>query len=129
MPERDNTFIIRGEWLDSISSLPVDMQDKILADIVRFGTRKDMQYENDPVICSMVNLLKGRIDASINAYNEKVERSQKAGRKKKYDDSKIYTLAKQGKTAEEIALELGCSKSTVDKSEGWKNRKLEEFVF
>ena len=77
----------------------------------------------------MVNMLKGRIDASISAYEEKVEKSKTAGRKKKYDNQVIYDLARSGKTAEEVAAELGCSKSTIDKSEGWKNRKVEGFVF
>ena len=36
--------------------------------------------------------------------------------------------ARQGKTAEEIANELGCSKSTIDKSAGWKNRKNDNFM-
>lgn len=129
MSERDNTFIFRGEWLDNIDTLPLELQDKILAEIVRYGTRRDMQYEQEPVIFSMVNMLKGRIDSSINAYEEKVEKSKSAGRKKKYDDQQIYELAHSGKTAEEVAAELGCSKSTIDKSEGWKNRKQEGFVF
>lgn len=129
MNERDNTFIFRGEWLDNIDTLPLELQDKILAEIVRYGTRRDMQYEQEPVIFSMVNMLKGRIDSSINAYEEKVEKSKSAGRKKKYDDQQIYELARSGKTAEEVAAELGCSKSTIDKSEGWKNRKQEGFVF
>ena len=87
----DKTFIVRGEWLDNINTLPMDLQDKIIAEVVRYGTRRELQYETDPVVFSMVNMLKGRIDASISA--------------------------------------LGCSKSTIDKSEGWKNRKIEGFVF
>ena len=125
----DKTFIVRGEWLDNINTLPMDLQDKIIAEVVRYGTRRELQYEADPVVFSMVNMLKGRIDASINAYEEKVEKSKTAGRKKKYDNQQIYDLARSGKTAEEVAAELGCSKSTIDKSEGWKNRKLDGFVF
>ena len=125
----DKTFIVRGEWLDNINTLPMDLQDKIIAEVVLYGTRRELQYETDPVVFSMVNMLKGRIDASINAYAEKVQKSKTAGRKKKYDNQQIYDLARSGKTAEEVAAELGCSKSTIDKSEGWKNRKIEGFVF
>ena len=84
----DKTFIVRGEWLDNINTLPMELQDKIIAEVVRYGTRRELQYETDPVVFSMVNMLKGRIDASINAYEEKVEKSKGAGRKKKYDNYK-----------------------------------------
>ena len=55
--------------------------------------------------------------------------SKSAGRKKKIDDKQIYDLAKAGKTAQEVADTLGISKSAVDKSDGWRNRKNEEFIF
>ena len=55
--------------------------------------------------------------------------SKTAGRKKKIDDQKVYELAREGKTAQEVADELGVSKSAIDKNEGWKNRKNDEFVF
>ena len=55
--------------------------------------------------------------------------SKTAGRKKKLDSQKVYALAREGKTAQEIADELGVSKSSIDKSEGWKNRREEHFEF
>lgn len=124
-----DTFIMRGEWLENIETLPLDMQDKVLAEIVRYGTKKPTQYDNDPIIFSIVNGYKGRIDSTANDYAKKVEMSKTAGRKKKLDENKIWELAKEGKTAQQVADELGVSKSSVDKSEGWKQRKNEEFVF
>lgn len=125
-----NTFIFYGDWIDSIEGLDVEQQDKILAEIVRYGSRRELKYTDDPYVSSMVNLLKGRIDAVRNSYEEKCEMSKKgSGRKKQYNDETIYNLAREGKTAEEIANELGCSKSTIDKSEGWRNRKDSNFVF
>lgn len=124
-----NTFIMRGEWLENIETLPLDMQDKVLAEIVRYGTKKPTQYDNDPIIFSIVNGYKGRIDNSAQNYEKKVEISKTAGRKKKLDENKIWELAKEGKTAQQVADELGVSKSSIDKSEGWKQRKNEEFVF
>lgn len=105
------------------------MQDKVLAEIVRYGTRKPTRYDDDPVIFSIVNGYKGRIDSTISDYEKKVTMSKTAGRKKKIDDKMIYDMAREGKTANEIAEELGISKSSVDKNEGWKNRKNDEFVF
>ena len=124
-----DTFIMRGEWLDNIETLPLDMQDKVLAEIVRYGTKKPTKYDDDPIIFSLVNAYKGRIDSTVNDYAKKVEMSKTAGRKKKLDDNKIWSLAKEGKTAQQVADELGVSKSSIDKSEGWKQRKNAEFVF
>ena len=124
-----NTFVFYGEWIDNIKDLPVEEQDKIIADVVRYGTRKELQHENDTYTSAIVNMLKGRIDKNIYEYEKKIEMSKTAGRKKKVNDKQIYDMAREGKTASQIALELGCSKATVDKNEGWKNRKIDDFVF
>lgn len=119
----DVTFVMHKEWLDSIAGLPVEQQDKVIAEIVRYGTGCELAYEDDPVIMAFVNLLKSRIDFSKNKYNQKVEMSKSAGRKKKVDDEEILRLAREGKSAQQIADMLGCSKSSIDHSEGWRNRK------
>lgn len=120
----DVTFVMHKEWLDSIAGLPVEQQDKVIAEIVRYGTGCELAYEDDPVIMAFVNLLKSRIDFSKNKYNQKIEMSKSAGRKKKVDDEKILRLAREGKSAQQIADMLGCSKSSIDHSEGWRNRKI-----
>lgn len=119
----DITFVIHKEWLDSINMLPLDQQDKIIAEIVRYGTDSGVAHGDDPGVVSYVNLLKSRIDYSKNKYSQKVEKAKAAGRKKKVDDDEILRLAREGKTAEDIATLLGCSKSTIDHSDGWKRRK------
>ena len=124
-----NTFVFYGEWIDNIKDLPVEEQDKIIADIVRYGTRKELQHENDTYASAIVNMLKGRIDNNIYEYEKKIEKSKTAGHKKKVNNKQIYDMAREDKTASQIALELGCSKATVDKNEGWKNRKIDNFVF
>lgn len=99
-----DTFIMRGEWIKHVENMPLDMQDKITAEICRYGAGIPLKYEDDAVISSFVNFVKGSID-----------------------NDKIYELALKGYTAQEIANELGVSKSSIDKSEGWKKRK--EFAF
>lgn len=123
-----DTFVFRGEWIDNIEKMPEDMQDKILADMVRYGTRRELKYKDDPIISSLVNMVKGSIDYTIDGYEKKLEMSKVAGRKKLFDDSVIYNMAKAGKTAQEIAKELGCSKSTIDKSDGWRFRKEDNWL-
>lgn len=118
-----NTFIMRGEWLQNIAGMPIEMQDKVIAEIVRYGTGQELVHTEDYVVSSIVNMVKGSIDFSIDNYEQKVMSGQKGGRKKKIDDDQVYGLAMKGMTAQEIADELGISKSSVDKSEGWKRRR------
>ena len=90
------TFIMRKEWLDNLGALDPALQDKIIADIVRYGVGADPQHETDPIVGAFVNMVKGSIDASKRNYEQKVDMSQKAGRRKKIDDKKIYDLAQEG---------------------------------
>ena len=63
-----DTFIMRGEWIDNISTLPAEIQDKVLADIVRFGTGRPTLYDNDPIVFSLVNGYKGSMVNNTNDY-------------------------------------------------------------
>ena len=123
------TFIVHKEWLDSISSLPIETQDRIIAEFVRYGCGLDMAHPEDAIAQSFVNILKNRIDYSKDQYAKKVAMGKSAGSKKKIDDRQVYELAKEGKTSAEIATILSVSKSSVDHSNGWRSRKDDEFVF
>ena len=123
------TFVVHKDWLSSIKDLPIEQQDKIIAEFVRYGTEMELQHSDDPVVQAFVNILKGRIDASKDAYNKKVEMSKTAGRKKKGNDVEIYQLAREGHSSAEIAKILQISKSSVDHNDGWKNRKNDTFEF
>lgn len=124
-----DTFIVHKEWLDNIAGLPIEQQDKVIGEFVRYGVGLDSAHNDDAVVQAFVNMLKGRIDYSKEKYQQKVDMSKTAGRKKKINDQQIYDLAKSGKTSTEIASMLEVSKSAVDHSEGWKRRKENEFVF
>lgn len=124
-----DTFIVHKEWLDNIAGLPIEQQDKVIGEFVRYGVGLDSVHNDDAVVQAFVNMLKGRIDYSKEKYQQKVDMSKTAGRKKKINDQQIYDLAKSGKTSTEIASMLEVSKSAVDHSEGWKRRKENEFVF
>lgn len=126
MPE---TFIVHKEWLENIAGLPIEQQDKIIAEFVRYGVGIDSQHSSDAVVGAFVNMLKSRIDYSKDKYQQKVEMSKTAGRKKKIDDEQIYELAQQGMSSTDIANVLNISSSSVNHSQGWKKRNDSEFVF
>ena len=121
---QDVTFIVHREWLDSIKNLPIEQQDKIIAEFVRYGTDLGLKHPDDALTQSFVNILKSRIDFSKNKYEKKVQAGKSAGRKKKADDDEILRLALGGMKSAEIAEKLGVSKSTIDHSDGWKKRNL-----
>ena len=118
-----NTFIVHKEWLENIDKLPLEQQDKVIADFVRYGVGLEIAYGEDAVVASLVNMLKGRIDYSKDKYEQKVVSSARGGRPKKVDNEEVRKLALEGKTAADIAIILGCSKSAIDHCEGWRNRK------
>ena len=121
---QDVTFIVHREWLDSIKNLPIEQQDKIIAEFVRYGTDLGLKHPDDALTQSFVNILKSRIDFSKNKYEKKVQAGKSTGRKKKVDDDEILRLALGGMKSAEIAEKLGVSKSTIDHSDGWKRRNL-----
>lgn len=121
---QDVTFIVHREWLDSIKNLPIEQQDKIIAEFVRYGTDLGLKHPDDALTQSFVNILKSRIDFSKSKYEKKVQAGKSAGRKKNIDDDEILRLALGGMKSAEIAEKLGVSKSTIDHSDGWKRRKL-----
>lgn len=123
-----NNFVFYKDWIENIKDLPVDIQDKIIADIVRYGVNEELMHENDTTIQMAVNFTKKAIDNSKAKYKAKIEYGKNVGRSKKIDDKQIYELAREGRKSAEIAELLGVSKSSIDHSQGWKLRK-EDFVF
>lgn len=123
------TFVFYREWIDSLEGIEPEIQDKVIAEIARYGCGLPLLYEDEPAIASYVKLLKGRIDYKKNEYANKVIQSQSAGRGKKFEDNQVYNLARQGMKSKEIADMLGVSKSSIDHSEGWKKRYDSNFEF
>ena len=127
----DVTCVIHSEWADPISHLSVDQQDAILADVFRYCTSLPLQHSEDPAVSMALGFLKTKIDFSKNKYLEKKTGGQINGaRRKKYSTQEIYEMSqKYPDNAEKVAEELGCSKSTIDHSEGWRRRKEMGLVF
>lgn len=130
MDKTDVTFIVHQEWLTAISGLPLAQQDAVIAEFIRYGAELPPQHEDDANIVAMVNLLKGKIDYSKDKYAQKVAGGKNSGKKKKFTDKMIYDVAQEHlDDAQAVADILGCSKSTVDHSDGWRRRKEQDVVF
>lgn len=54
----ENNFIFYANWLDNIRSLPVQVQDKIISDIVRYGTDNMTMHDDDPMVDMAVSFTK-----------------------------------------------------------------------
>ncbi len=63
-----DTFIVHKEWLDNIAGLPIEQQDKVIGEFVRYGVGLDSAHNDDAVVQAFVNMLKGRIDYSKEKY-------------------------------------------------------------
>ena len=123
----DTTFIVHSDWLDSLKELPIEEQDKIIADTIRYGLDREIIHGDDPRVQAFVKMKSKDIDYSKEKYEQKKYMAQGAGRRKVIDDKAIWELAEQGNTSAKIAEILGVSKSSVDHSIGWKKRR--EFLF
>ena len=123
----DTTFIVHSDWLDRLKELPIEEQDKIIADTIRYGLDREIIHGDDPRVQAFVKMKSKDIDYSKEKYEQKKYMAQGAGRRKVIDDKAIWELAQQGNSSAKIAEILGVSKSSVDHSIGWKKRR--EFLF
>ena len=124
----DTTFIFHSDWLENIQQLPQDIQEKVIAEIVRYGTGYPLEHEDDVMVSMAVNFVKKGIDFSKGKYEEKRQNGINNGRMKKINDYEVWKLASQGMTAQMVANELGVSKATIDHCRGWKERKNPNFI-
>lgn len=123
-----SNFVFYKDWMENIKSLPVEMQDKIIADIVRYGVEEELAHEEELTVAMAVNFTKRAIDDAKTKYQARVDFGKNYGKGKKGYDKQIYDLARTGMRSGEIADTLGISKSSVDHSDGWRMRKG-DFIF
>lgn len=123
-----DNFVFYKDWMEHIQTLPVDTQDQIIAEIVRYGTGFEPAHANDIMVTTMVNFTRGAIDRSKEDYASKVAGGKNSGRKKQLNDEEVYKLARDGKNAAEIANITGMSYSSITKSDGWRERKNDNFL-
>ena len=68
----DTTFIVHSDWLDSLKELPIEEQDKIIADTIRYGLDREIIHGDDPRVQAFVKMKSEDIDYSKEKYEQKV---------------------------------------------------------
>lgn len=127
--ERDN-MVVMASWFNKFKSkLSEDQLKEVCYGIIQYGLWRE-KYESDDLSVDVVlSFIYEQIERMQDSYDFKVENSKKAGRPRTTNDVQIYNLARQGKTASEIAVELGiASDKTVYSTDGWKNRKNSDYL-
>lgn len=110
------SFVFFTNWITDLDMLDLDMQNKIIAEIARYGAGLPLKYEDDPIIYTFAKTRFGSIDNVKAKYQAKIEQSKNGGRPTKVDHLKIKELKAKGiYTAEQIAEMVGCSVSTVNR--------------
>ena len=117
-----DNFVFYGNWIDSVKDLEPDLQARVITDIVRYGVGVEPLFGDDVTVQMAVNFVKGAIDRSKEEYAKRKRWGDTGGRKKELNDDLIVVYANTGKTASQIAALMGCSESTIYKSDGWKRR-------
>ena len=110
-----DSFVFYRSFAEVISMIP-DAEDKItlLNALIEYGlngTEPDLQYP----LSAMFKQMTSSISGAQKRYQASVENGKKGGRPKTVDEHKIRELKEQGLTDKQIAEELKCSISSVEK--------------
>ena len=110
-----DSFVFYRSFAEVISMIP-DAEDKItlLNALIEYGlngTEPDLQYP----LSAMFKQMTSSIEGAQKRYQASVENGKKGGRPKTVDECKIRELKEQGLTDKQIAEELKCSISSVEK--------------
>lgn len=110
-----DSFVFYRSFAEVISMIP-DAEDKItlLNALIEYGlngTEPDLQYP----LSAMFKQMTSSIAGAQKRYQASVENGKKGGRPKTVDEHKIRELKEQGLTDKQIAEELKCSISSVEK--------------
>lgn len=49
---------IKKEWVESIQGLPIDLQDRIFGEMIRYGFQIESKHKDDVIVQAFVNLIK-----------------------------------------------------------------------
>ena len=110
-----DSFVFYRSFAEVISMIPdAEQQITLLNALIEYGlngTEPDLQYP----LSAMFKQMTSSIAGAQKRYQASVENGKKGGRPKTVDEYKIRELKEQGLTDKQIAEELKCSISSVEK--------------
>lgn len=121
MSEIENeNFVFYGSWRDAIDGLEKtmgrDFANEFARQIINYGTSGEVTTD-DPMISGFINgMCKNLIEKSKNRYGASVKNGKQGGRPQKYDPAAIRAMSEEGMSHQEIAIQLGCSVKTVQRT-------------
>lgn len=124
-----NTMVVMRQWLDKFKEVCNEEQQKeICYGIMEYGLYGNKIESEDAGVRLAMNFILPQIDFMQTSYDKKIDLGKKVGRPSKIDKMSVWQLAREGKTAIQIAEELGIENyRNVYENDGWKNRKNAQF--
>lgn len=120
-----NSMVVMRQWLDKFKEICTEEQEKeICYAIMEYGLYGRKVESEDAGVQLAINFIIPQIDFMQTSYEKKIDFGKKVGRPSTIDKMAVWTLAREGKTAAEIAEELGVENyRNIYENDGWKNRK------
>lgn len=114
----NNSFVVYLTYYEAVKELEKTDPEKafeLLKAIMDYGFYGEFD-DSDMIIKLLMTQIGFNIDKSNDRYAKAVENGKKGGRPSTIDKNKIIYLHNQGKTNKEVAEELNCSVSTVERT-------------
>lgn len=110
-------FIFYGSWKEHLNGLQdlcgKDVAKEVAWQIINYGTTNDFDTDDEKIINMVNGMCRDLINSAKKRRDASVGNGRQGGRPKRYSEDEIVTLHAQGKSASEIAEQLGCSLKTV----------------
>ncbi len=114
----NNSFVIYSTYYEAVEELEKTDPEKafkLLKAIVEYGLYDE--YDDSDIVIKLLMIQIGfGIDKSNDRYAKAVENGKQGGRPSTIDKDKIICLHNQGLTNKEVAAEMNCSTSTVERA-------------
>lgn len=122
--------VIERAWLEKFKDMCNEEQLKeICYGLLQYGLYENGLESEDPVVSVALNFIEPQIDNMQMAYEKKVNGGKVNGRPAKIDKRRVWELAREGLSAQDIAATLGIeSVKSIYSNEGWKQRKNDIFL-
>ena len=110
-------FIFYGSWKEHLNGLQdlcgKDVAKEVAWQIINYGTTNDFDTDDEKIINMVNGMCRDLINSAKKRREASVGNGRQGGRPKRYNEDEIVALHAQGKSASEIAEQLGCSLKTV----------------